>query len=332
LSDSTKVRIGILGAAGIAPRALINPARSVDEVEIVAVAARDRARAVEFAGEHGIPTVHDSYESLLADPDIDVIYNPTPNGLHGVWTRAAVAAGKHVLCEKPFTANAAEAREVAAAVASSDRVVMEAFHYRYHPITLRTIEIVNSGELGKLVSVEAGFGGMGPAPDDIRWSLALAGGALMDVGCYPVHLLRSVLGEEPRVTGATAKLASPGVDGDLSVDLEFSGGVVGKARSSMQSEESYIYARYIGEDGELEVQNPFLPQDGNSLTIRTGTTTRTETVTTVPTFVFQLHALADAVLRGVPVITSVDDAIANMEVIDAAYLAAGLEPRQPARL
>jgi predicted dehydrogenase len=331
VSGST-VRIGILGAAGIAPRALINPARSVDEVEIVAVAARDRARAVAFAGEHGIPTVHDSYEALLADPDIDVIYNPTPNGLHGVWTRAAVAAGKHVLCEKPFTANAAEAREVAAAVASSDRVVMEAFHYRYHPITLRTIEIVRSGELGKLVSVEAGFGGRGPAADDIRWSLELAGGALMDVGCYPVHLLRSVLGEEPRVTGAQASLERPGVDGDLTVDLEFSGGVVGKARSSMQSDEPYIYAKYVGEDGELEVHNPFLPQDGNSLTIRTGKTTRTETVTTVPTFVYQLHALADAALRGAPVITSVDDAIANMEVIDAAYLAAGLEPRQPARL
>jgi predicted dehydrogenase len=332
MSDSAKVRIGILGAAGIAPRALINPARSVDEVEIVAVAARDRDRAVEFAAEHDIPTVHDSYESLLADPNVDVIYNPTPNGLHGVWTRAAVAAGKHVLCEKPFTANAAEAREVAAAVAPSDRVVMEAFHYRYHPILLRTIEIVRSGELGKLRSVESGFGGKGPAHDDIRWNLALAGGALMDIGCYPVHLLRSVLGEEPRVTSALASQPVPGVDGDMTIDLEFSGGVVGKVRSSMESPESFIYARFTGEDGELEVHNPFLPQDGNSLTIRTGRTTRTETSTTVPTFVFQLHALADAVLRGAPVLTSTDDAIKNMEVIDAAYLAAGLEPRQPARL
>jgi predicted dehydrogenase len=332
MSDSAKVRVGVLGAAGIAPRALINPARSVDEVEIVAVAARDRARAVEFAAEHDIPTVHDSYESLLADPNVDVIYNPTPNGLHGVWTRAAVAAGKHVLCEKPFTANAVEAREVAAAIAATDRIVMEAFHYPYHPITHRTIEIVRSGELGKLVSVEAGFGGAGPSRDDIRWSLALAGGALMDVGCYPVHLLRTVLGEEPRVASARAIQANPGVDGDMTIDLEFSGGVVGKVRSSMDSPESYIYARFIGEDGELEVQNPFLPQDGNSLTIRTGKKSRTETVTTVPTFVFQLHALADAVLRGAPVLTDVDDAIANMEVIDAAYLAAGLEPRQPARV
>jgi len=330
MSDSAKVRIGILGAAGIAPRALINPARSVDEVDIVAVAARDHARAVEFAAEHDIPTVHDSYESLLADPDVDVVYNPTPNGLHGVWTRAAVAAGKHVLCEKPFTANAAEAREVAAAVAPSDRVVMEAFHYRYHPITLRTIEIVRSGELGKLVSVEAGFGGRGRAHDDIRWSLALAGGALMDVGCYPVHLLRSVLGEEPRVTSARASQPVPGVDGDMTIDLEFSAGVVGTVRSSMESPKSYIYARFIGEDGELEVQNPFLPQDGNSLTIRTGKATRTETVTTVPTFVFQLHALAGAIQRGAPVLTSVDDAIKNMEVIDAAYAAAGLPLREPA--
>ncbi|HEY2645247.1 MAG TPA: Gfo/Idh/MocA family oxidoreductase [Galbitalea sp.] len=331
MSDPQVVRIGILGAAGIAPRALINPARSVDEVAIVAVAARDRGRATEFAAEHGIPKVHDSYESLLADPEVDVVYNPTPNGLHGFWTLAAVAAGKHVLCEKPFTANASEARKVADVVATTDRIVMEAFHYRYHPITLRTIEILRSGELGKLVSVESGFGGMGPARDDIRWNLALAGGTLMDVGCYPVHLLRSVLAEEPKVVSATAEQAEPGVDGDMTIDLEFSGGVVGKVRSSMVSPEPYIYARFTGEDGELEVHNPFLPQDGNSLTIRTGKATRAETTTTEPTFVFQLHALANAVLRGAPVLTSVDDAIKNMDVIDAAYLAAGLEPREPSR-
>jgi predicted dehydrogenase len=324
-----KLRIGILGAAGIAPEALIDPARSLDEIEIFAVAARDRGRAASFAAEHGIPVVHASYGELLSDPDVDVVYNPTPNGLHGVWTVAAVAAGKHVLCEKPFTANAEEARAVAAAVSTTDRIVMEAFHYRYHPITLRTIEIVRSGELGKLVSVEAGFGGMGPPRDDIRWNLQLAGGALMDVGCYPVHLLRTVVGSEPRVLAATANQANPGVDGDMEMELEFPGGIAGRVRTSMQSPEHYVYARFTGEDGELEVHHPFIPQHGNSLTIRTGKTTRTETATTEPTYVFQLRALADAMLRGAPVLTSVDDAIANMEVIDAAYLAAGMEPRQP---
>jgi predicted dehydrogenase len=326
---TSPIRIGILGAAGIAPEALINPARSNDEVEIVAVAARDHDRGVEYAAAHGIPTVHDSYEALLADPNVDVVYNPTPNGLHGVWTVAAVAAGKHVLCEKPFTANAAEARSVVAAVSPSDRIVMEAFHYRYHPITLRTIEIVQSGELGKLVSVEAGFGGMGRPHDDIRWSLPLAGGALMDVGCYPVHLLRSVVGLEPVVTGAVAVEGEPGVDGDMRIELEFPGGISGLVRTSMQSPESYIYARFVGEDGELEIENPFIPMRGNKLTITSGGTSRSETATTEPSYNFQLRALADVLLRGAPVITDLDGAVKNMAVIDAAYLAAGMNVREP---
>ena len=149
------MRIGILGAARIAPTALIKPAKGNAEVVVAAVAARDVSRAQAFAAKHGIARVHDSYEALIADPDLDAVYNPLPNGLHGRWTRAALAAGKHVLCEKPFTANAAEAREVAELAAKSDRVVMEAFHYRYHPLASRVEEIIASGELGKLERVEA---------------------------------------------------------------------------------------------------------------------------------------------------------------------------------
>src|SRR6185503_10883436 len=124
-------------------------------VVVAAVAARDRSRAQDFAAKHGIARVHDSYEALIADPDLDAVYNPLPNGLHGRWTRAALAAGKHVLCEKPFTANASEAREVAELAKKSDRVVMEAFQYRHHPLTLRAEQIIASGELGKLERVEA---------------------------------------------------------------------------------------------------------------------------------------------------------------------------------
>jgi predicted dehydrogenase len=328
---SEKIRIGILGAAGIAPKALIDPARVVDEVEIVAVAARDSARATAYAAEHGIPVVYDSYEKLLADPDIDVVYNPTPNGLHGRWTMAAVDAGKHVLCEKPFTANAEEARTVAAHIQTTDRTVIEAFHYRYHPLTQRTIEIVRSGELGKLVSVEAGFGGMGRPHDDIRWSWPLAGGALMDVGCYPVHLLRTVVGSEPTVRGATAEQGLPNVDGDMRIELEFAGGVAGLVRTSMQSPESFVYAKFVGEDGELEVLNPFIPQDGNRLTITSNGETRTENVTTEASYNFQLRAVAEVLLHGGPVLTDVDDAIKNMDVIDASYRAAGLPLREPTR-
>ena len=325
------IRIGILGAADIAPNAILRPARAVQGAEVVAVAARDRSRAESYAAEHGIPRVLDSYEALLADPDIDVIYNPTPNGLHGRWTVAAVQAGKDVLCEKPFTANADEARSVASSVRATDRTVMEAFHYRYHPLTLRTIEIVNSGELGRLVSVEAGYGMMGRPRDDIRWDLSLAGGALMDVGCYPVHLVRTVLGSEPTVLRASADQADPGVDADMRIELEFPGGISGLVRTSMQSPETYVYGRFVGEDGELVVENPFVPHKGNKITVTSGGETREEDTTTEPSYNYQLRALIDVLNNGAPVLTGLEDAIANMVVIDAAYEAAGLGVRQPTR-
>ena len=273
------VRIGILGAAGIAPAAIIEPARVVDDAEIVAVAARDRGTAERYAAEHGIPKVHDSYDALIADPDIDLIYNPTPNGLHGKWTVAAVQAGKHVLCEKPFTANADEARAVATAIDATDRIVFEAFHYRYHPVMLRALEIVASGEIGDLVSVESGFVIPGAPHDDIRWNLSLAGGGLMDVGCYPVHLLRSIVGTEPTVTSAVAIEGEPGVDGEITVELEFPGGIAGRVRSSMIATTPEIYATITGSAGVLEISNPFIPARGSAITVRVGEDQREEATT-----------------------------------------------------
>jgi predicted dehydrogenase len=142
------LRIGCLGAARIAPAALTKPAAGNPGVSCAAVAARDVTRARAFADKHKIPVVHDSYDALLADESLDAIYNPLPNGLHGLWTLKALEAGKHVLCEKPFTANAAEAARVADAAEKSGLVVMEAFHWRYHPLAARVLDIIASGELG----------------------------------------------------------------------------------------------------------------------------------------------------------------------------------------
>jgi predicted dehydrogenase len=325
------LRIGILGAAGIAPAAIIAPARLVDGVDIAAIAARDPERAREFAAQHGIPTVYASYEELLADPSIDAVYNPTPNGLHGRWTIAALRAGKHVLCEKPFTANAVEARGVASVARESGLVVMEAFHYRYHPLMTRIIEIIESGELGVIRSYHSGFGGSGPRQDDIRWHLALAGGALMDVGCYPVHLIRTLAKAEPTVTSAVAHTADPGVDGDFEIDFALPDGVTAHVSTSMWSETSYIDARIEGDLGTLDVTNPFLPHEGNSLVVRTAAGERTESATTETSYYFQLLAFVAAIRHGDTVLTGPEDSIATMEVIDHAYVAAGLEPREPTR-
>ena len=328
--STAPLRLGILGAARIAPAALIRPARHVADARVVAVAARDRDKAARFADKHGIATVHGSYEALLADPGVDAVYNPLPNGLHGKWTRAALAAGKHVLCEKPFTANADEASEVAAVAASSGRVVMEAFHYRYHPLAARARAILDAGEIGRVRHVETWLCFPLPRFSDIRYNHALAGGALMDAGCYAVHMARFFGGEEPEVTAATAKLRTPDVDRAMRAELRFPSGHTGEVHCSMWSSTLFrIFARVVGEKGELRIRNPVMPQLFHRLVVAANGKTRIERVSKRPTYEFQLQAFCDAVLRGAPTLTPPSDAVANMRVIDAIYRAAGMQPRMP---
>ena len=324
------LRIGVLGAARIAPSALIKPAKDNAEVVVAAVAARNGSRARSFAAKHGIARVHESYAALIADPDLDAVYNPLPNGLHGKWTRAAVAAGKHVLCEKPFTANAAEAREIADLAAKSDRVVMEAFHYRYHPLALRTEQIIASGELGKLERVEAALCFPLPKFSDIRYNYSLAGGAMMDAGCYAVHMARTFGGSTPEVVSAQAKLRDPQVDRAMTAELRFAEGHTGRVRCSMWSSRLLeITAHVVGERGEVRLFNPVTPQFFHRLSIRSSDGKRVERFPRRPSYAYQLDAFAGAVLRGEPVKTTPADAVENMTVIDAIYRTAGLPLRMP---
>jgi predicted dehydrogenase len=325
-----RLRIGILGAARIAPMALIKPARANDEVVVAAVAARDGARAAAYAAKHGIAKVHDSYQALIADPDLDAIYNPLPNGLHGRWTRAALAAGKHVLCEKPFTANAVEAKEVAELAAASDRVVAEAFHYRYHPLALRIEEIVASGELGRLQHVETAMCFPLPRFSDIRYNYALAGGATMDAGCYAVHMARTFGGPVAEVVSAQAKLHDPRIDRAMVAELRFAAGHTGRVRTSMWSSQLFaMSARVVGEHGELRALNPVMPQLFHRVSVSSADGKRVERFPRRATYAYQLDAFAAAVLRGEPVKTTPQDAVENMTVIDAIYRAAGLPLREP---
>jgi predicted dehydrogenase len=328
--DKVRLRIGIMGAARIAPMALIRPVEGNSEVVVAAVAARDVARAQAFAAKYGIARVHDSYQALIDDPELDAIYNPLPNSLHGKWTRAALAAGKHVLCEKPLTANADEAREIARLAAKSDRVVMEAFHYRYHPLTLRIEQIIASGELGKLERVEAALCFPLPKFSDIRYDYSLAGGATMDAGCYGVHMARTFGGATPEVVGAQAKLHDPRIDRAMTADLRFPGGHTGRVRSSLWSSHLFqISAKVVGDQGELRVLNPGMPQLFHRLSVRTGNSKRVERFTHRSSYAYQLDAFANAILRGGTVKTTPQDAVENMTVIDEIYRAAGLPLREP---
>ena len=323
------LRIGTLGAARITPAALLKPARLVTETSVVAVAARDQARASAFASKHGIDRVHRSYEALLADEEIDAVYNPLPNGLHGAWTKRALEAGKHVLCEKPFTANAVEAAEVARVAEQCGLVVMEAFHYRYHPLAQRMHDIVADGRLGRVRRIETWMCIPLPLRKDIRYQLDLAGGATMDVGAYAIHMQR-LLGGEPEVLSATARLAKPGVDRWMSADLRFAGGADGRMTCALWSSSLLrIAVRVTGDGGQMKVFNPTGPQYYNRLTVRTPEATTHERVRGDATYTYQLRAFAAAVLRGEPTLTPPADSIANMTVIDQVYRAAGLEPREP---
>jgi predicted dehydrogenase len=325
---TTRLRLGILGAARIVPTALLGPAKAVQEVEVRSIAARDPVRATRFAARHGIPGVAESYEALLEDPAIDAIYNPLPNSLHAVWTLRALEAGKHVLCEKPFTANAAEAQQVADTAARTGRVAMEAFHWRYHPLAARMLEVIASGELGQVRHVETSMCIPLPLPGDIRYRLDLGGGATMDTGSYAISMLRHLAGAEPEVERAEARLSSPGVDRWMRAELRFADGRTGRITCSLWSSTLLdISALVVGERGSLRVFNPVMPQLYHRLTVTTPAGRRREQVKGEGTYTCQLRAFVAAVTTGASIPTGADDAVKNMRVIDAVYRAAGLQPR-----
>lgn len=326
------LRLGLLGAASIASAAIIAPARASSEAAIVAVAARAPERARAFAAKHGIPRIHETYQALLADPEIDAVYIPLPNGLHGRWAIEAVAAGKHVLCEKPLAANAAEAEEMAGAAMRSGRILMEAFHYRYHPLAQRMADIASSGELGQIRRVESSMCFPLPVFSNIRYRFDLAGGAMMDAGCYAVHMARLVGGGNPEVVSAVAKLHGQNIDRAMEVELRFPSGAAGRVSVSMWSRRLLdISVRVIGSEGEMRVINPVMPQLWHRLTVRTGDRRRNEWLGRRPSYLYQLEAFTAACLRGQPILTSAADGVETMKIIDAAYRAAGLPLRQPSR-
>jgi predicted dehydrogenase len=326
--DARPVRIGILGAARIAPMALVRPARAVPEAEVLVVAARDRSRAEAFARKHGIPRTCASYDELVLDDGIDAVYNPLPNSLHCEWTIRALEAGKHVLCEKPLASNAEEAARMAETADTTGLVLVEAFHWRYHPLASRMQEIVASGELGRIQHVEAAMCIPMVLPGDIRYRLELAGGALMDAGCYAVSGVRFLAGAEPEVVRAEARLSSPGVDRWMRADLRFADGRTGRVTASLFSAALLrMQARVRGDRGSLYVLNPFAPQFFHRLKVRTTEGSRVERVRSEPTYTHQLRAFVRAVRGEAPVATDGRHGVANMRVIDAIYHAAGLSPR-----
>ena len=323
------LRIGILGAARITEVALIGPARTTGD-RLVAIAARDRSRAEAFAARHGVERVVGSYAELLADPEVEVVYNPLANALHGPWNRAAAETGKHVLTEKPSASNADEARDVRDAAAKAGVTVMEGFHYPYHPLHARLLALATSGELGELREVEIHM--VMPPPDDgdPRWRLDLAGGGLMDVGCYGLHALRmlgAALGGPPWLVEARAGERDAGVDAWLDASFELPGGVPATMRSGMTAPEFDFSYRLVGSRGEAFAPEFVRPHLDDRVVVSGPRAKRVEELGTRSSYTYQLEALAAHLHGGEPIVTDTDDAVANMELIDEVYRAAGLAPR-----
>jgi len=323
------LRIGILGAAGIAPRAIVFPAHATSH-QLVAVGARDKSRAEEFAKQYQIKKAYGSYQEVIDDPDVDVIYNALHNGAHAPWNIKALAAGKHVLSEKPSVSNAAEAKEVLAATNKSGKVFMEAFHYYYHPMFQRLLTIVKSGEIGEVIKVESAL--LTPTPDkkDLRMQFDLAGGSLMDVGCYALHSQRMIsqliADGEPNIVKTDSNAADGEVDTKLYIQLKYPNGVSGLARGDMETPVFNAPLTVTGSKGSVHLPN-FVSALDPRVIVDVAGNKRVEHMPSLSTYTYQLLAFAEAVDLGKALKTDAKDALVQATLIDAAYLAANLPLR-----
>ena len=324
-----KVKWGVLGAAKIAREKVIPAMQKGDCCEIVAIASRDAAKAQAAAVALNIPKAYGSYEEMLADPEIEAIYNPLPNHLHVPWSIRAAEAGKHVLCEKPIGMNTGEARELLAARDRTGVVMGEAFMVHAHPQWLRIIELVRGGRIGQLRGAIGAFSYFNPDPANVRNILPYGGGALMDIGCYPIKTSRMVFGEEPRRVAATMTRDASlgGVDVLTSAILEYpSGNCIFSCSMQLVPHQSM---RFFGTKGWVAAEIPFnaLPGQVSDIFIDDGSDLRgggrmTEEIPPCDQYTLQGDSFSRAIREGTPVPVPLEDSVRNMAVIDAVVRAA----------
>jgi D-xylose 1-dehydrogenase (NADP+, D-xylono-1,5-lactone-forming) len=321
------LRLGLLSTANI-NRLVIAGARATSDVQVVAVASRDRARAEEYAREHGIPRAHGSYEALLADPDVDGVYISLPNSMHVDWSVRALEAGKHVLCEKPFSRRPGDAERAFDAAERAGRVLTEAFMYRHHPQTERVAELVRGGAIGELVFLRSTFSFALADLGNIRMLPELDGGALMDIGAYCVSGSRLLGGEPDRVWGEQV-VGPTGVDTTFAGMLRFPGGAVASFHASM-SLPSRQELEVFGTQGTLLVQAPWrVDFGGDTLITRDGDLEYVE-VGYGDSYALELEDFAAAARGEREPLLGRDDALGQARAIDALYRSAATgQPATP---
>jgi len=325
----SELRWGILSTADIARAKVIPGIRKADRCRVVAIASRDHARARDAAAQAGIPTAHGSYEALLADPEVDAVYIPLPNHLHAEWAIAAARAGKHILCEKPLAMTTADAERMIAAAEAAGVRLMEAFMYRLHPSWVAVVDLVRSGRIGRLVTVQSWFSYYNDDRTNIRNIRDAGGGALFDIGCYNVNLSRLLFGSEPdRVEASIARDPATGVDVLTSGLLEFPGGGTATFTCTIRAEDDQRVHVY-GTEGRISVGIPFnIPPDRPTHVFVTHggeppVDPATERLTFDPAdpYAVEAAAFAAAVLDGTATPVPPSDAVANLRVLERLFAA-----------
>jgi predicted dehydrogenase len=291
------LRWGLLGTARI-NQAIIKPLRMSPRNRLTAVASRSPELAARYAQENGIPRNFGSYEAMLADPEIDVVYVSLPNSLHAAWTIKAAQAGKHVLCEKPLAVSVAEVDAVMAAAQAAGVVVAEAFMYQHHPQTLKVKEIVAGGSLGHVFLVKGAFTfDISRRPEDVRLRPDLAGGGLWDVGCYPVSYARTMMGAEPEEVFGWQIAGPSGVDLAFAGQMRFPGGRLAQFDSGFQAP-LRAYMEIVGTQGSLSIAEPFKPGLQETLRLQRGDEVEAVPVSGNELYLGEVEDMADAVLLG----------------------------------
>lgn len=317
------LRWGILSTANIARAAVIPAIQAATNSEVAAVASRDTARAEAFARQLAIPRAYGSYAALLDDPQIDAVYIALPNSLHHEWTLQAVAAGKHVLCEKPLAMNAAQCLEMAAAAEAAGVMLMEAFMYRFHPQITTAQTLIQNGGIGELQHMHAAFTFRLTNPGNIRLQADLGGGALMDVGCYCVNVLRTFAGREPVEVQAHAAWHANGVDERMTGLLRFDGGLTGQfdCALTLARRETFLAA---GTEATLELPRAYLPGIGDTIVrVRKSYSEESDQVIAgVDEYRLMVEHFAGCVHTGQAPRYSAREAACTMNVIEALYRSA----------
>lgn len=318
--------IGILGAARITQKAIIEPAKVIPQARLAVMAAREQARAEAYATQHAVRDVVATYDDVIASDAVDLIYNPLPINLHADWSIKALAAGKHVLCEKPFAMNAVEADAMLAAARQSGLRLIEAFHYRYHPAFQTCLDWLAADEIGELRAIQATFNvGIKDNGTEIRHRVETGGGAMMDLGCYPLHWALSIVGETPDAITATATLTPAGVDESMSAELAFASGVTARLTASMQVEEPFrAEMTLIGSKGEISFVNPLAPHHELAPGRLTTAAGRVAQISPISTYTWQLAAVLQALASGDSLPTEGEMIHRQQRALDAIYDAAGL--------